>query len=54
VAVGPDLRYYVHASTKAAKAHQEYLRDVPRQSSAGWWALILVVTILVGVWAMIR
>jgi hypothetical protein len=27
MALGPDMRYYVHASTEGGKAQQEYLRD---------------------------
>ena len=46
MASGPDMRYYVHASTQAARAQQEYLRDIPR-SDAGWWAFILVLTVFV-------
>jgi hypothetical protein len=46
MAVGPDMRYYVHTSTRAGRAQQEYLRDLPKKD-VGWWALVIVLAVFV-------
>jgi uncharacterized protein involved in exopolysaccharide biosynthesis len=65
MAVAPDSRYYVHASTHAAKAQMEYLKDFANERPArpsqttregtrrdlrrAWWIALTIIVVLLGV-----
>lgn len=54
--VVPDSRYYVHASTQAAKAQQEYLRDIANVGVSRAWVLLAAAVILaaITIWLLTR
>ena len=62
MAVAPDSRYYVHASTQAARAQQEYLRGEAEPSAlpqtqgrtsafdlrTDWWIVLAILGLVAG------